>query len=162
MGSSSADRSVGRVSYAPLTLQITNWPLRDNRVRACAAIAGMLAVAIFAGAFADSVAMGMVAFAALAFAGWRLWIPVRFEFGPKGIVQTVLGRQRRIPWVALMRYEVRRHGVLLLADAEPSPLAALRGLYVRWQDRRDDLLEILEFFMNSRTTFVGSTRTYHG
>ena len=105
--------------------------------------------------------MGLLVFAALGLAAWRLWIPVRFEFSSNGVIQTVMGRRRRIPWAEFDRYEIRRRGVLLLADADPSPLGALRGLFVRWQNQRDELLEILDFFVNARPNSQSSTtRTY--
>ena len=94
---------------------------------------------------------------AFATAAWRLWIPVRFEFNAKGITETVFGRRRRIPWTDFARYEVRRGGVLLLADSEPSVLAPFRGLFVRWRDQRDKLLETLDFFLTTRISPPGST-----
>jgi hypothetical protein len=104
--------------------------------------------------------MGLITVLALMAASWRLWIPVRFEFGSKGILQTALGRPRRIAWGEFARYEVRRQGVLLLADPQTSPLAALRGLFIRFNQQREPLLETIEFFLNSRSSNTPSTRSF--
>jgi len=124
-------------------------------------VALLIAASVIAGQVAQSAAMGWVAFAALAVSAWRLWIPVRFEFASKGITQTVLGRRRRIPWTEFARIEVRRQGVLLLTEPEPSTLATFRGLYVRWRNQREALLESLGFFIASRSEpQPATTRTY--
>jgi hypothetical protein len=162
MAGSSTQRRIARAGYyAPPSVQLVNWPLRDDGVRAWLMVTMFLAVAVVAASISRSPSMGLVVFAALALAAWRLWIPVRFEFSSNGVVQTVLGRRRRIPWAEFDRYEIRRHGVLLLADAETTPLGALRGLFVRWQNQRDELLELLNFFINARINSQASTtRTY--
>lgn len=161
MAGSSTQRRIARAGYAPPSVQLVNWPLRDDGVRAWLMVAMFLAVAVVGGSISRSPSMGLLVFAALALAAWRLWIPARFEFGSNGVIQTVLGRRRRTPWAEFDRYEIRRRGVLLLADAETSPLAALRGLFVRWQNQRDELLAVLDFFVNARVNPQASTtRTY--
>jgi hypothetical protein len=156
VGSSTA-RSLGRPGAVPPSLQVVNWPLRDDGIRGWLMIALLAGVAAAAGEVAHSVPMGSVVFVALATAAWRLWIPVRFEFNAKGITETVFGRRRRMPWTDFARYEVRRGGVLLLADSQPSVLAPFRGLFIRWRDQRDKLLETLDFFLNPRLHSPGSS-----
>ena len=90
VGSSTA-RSLGRPGAPPPSLQIVNWPLRDDGIRGWLMVVLLVGVAAVAGEVAHSVPMGSVAFVALATAAWRLWIPVRFEFNTKGITETVFG-----------------------------------------------------------------------
>ncbi|MFV1965031.1 MAG: hypothetical protein ACC628_06380 [Pirellulaceae bacterium] len=121
----------------------------------------LVAVSAIAGHVSANAPMGLVVGVALALSVWRLWIPVRFEFSSKGITQTVLRRRRRIPWTEFARYEVRRRGVILFTESDASPLAAFRSLYVRWNDHREDLLELLDFFVKSRPEpQAATTRTY--
>jgi hypothetical protein len=160
MVGSSKERLFGRASQVPLTLELTNWPLRDEAPRAWLTLVVFAALGLGAGIGANSTAMGLLAFCALAAASWRLWIPVHFEFGSKGIEQRVLWRRRRIPWGEFARSEVRRDGVLLLTDRQASPLAALRGLFIRWNHKRQPLLEIIEFFLDSRVKSAASTRSF--
>ena len=45
--------------------------------------------------------MSLFGLAAIPAAMWRMWIPIRYELGPKGITQRILGRQLRIPWATM-------------------------------------------------------------
>jgi len=95
----------------------------------------------------------------LALAAWRLWVPIRFEFRSKGVIYHVLGMTRQIPWTRIARYEVRDDAILLYPDATPSHFAALRCLYARWNGRRDEIIEVVEFYTKVRVS-VASTHTY--
>ncbi len=140
-------------------MQVVNWPLRDGGIWAWAMLGGIVAIATCAGLVANSRAMGGVCFAALAIASWRLWLPVTFEFRSRGVVTRVLGRSRQIPWSQIARFEVRRHGLLLFADNDTSPIASLRAVYVRWNRQRSEILEVVRFYTTTRVS-VASTRTF--
>ena len=112
-----------------------------------------------AGWMARSALMGGLCFVALALAAWRLWIPVTFEFRSKGILYSVFGRTRQIPWTRVARYEVRPRGLLLYADHAPPPLAALRSLFISWRGERTAILEAVEFYMHYAVS-PASTHTY--
>ena len=161
MVGSSTERRMARSGHAPQPVQLANWPLRDDCVRAWFMATSLVAISAIAGWMAGSLVMGLVVFAAFVIAAWRLWLPVRFEVTSKGVTQTVLGRRRRIPWTEFARYECRRKGVLLLTEGEASPLATLRGLFIRWHNQRDELLELLEFFIkSSHDSQPATTRTF--
>ncbi len=134
----------------PEPVRITNWPLRDDGVRAWLMVGGLVLVSALAAAVADRMLVGCVTLAALALSVWRLWFPVTFDFSSRGVVQTCWKRQRRITWSQIPRYEVLSRGVLLSADEEPTPLAPLRSIYVGWHGQRDELLHLLEFFVGGR------------
>ena len=85
----------------------------------------------------------------LAITLWRTWLPVRYQIGGGGIVQVALGRRRRIPWTAILRYEVRPGGVLLLPDAIVTPLSPLRGLYLPWGGQREAVLASCEYYLGA-------------
>jgi hypothetical protein len=78
---------------------------------------------------------------------WRYWLPVQYELGPQGITQAVLGRRTRIPWTAILNYDVRTRGVLLYADAILTPLSPLRGLYLPWGREREAVLAHIEYYL---------------
>jgi hypothetical protein len=138
---------IARPRHAPEPVRITNWPLMDDGLTAWAMVAGMIAVGAIAGAVAGSPFMGVITILALAISVWRLWFPITFDFSSRGVVQTCWRRQRRIPWPQIARYEVLSRGVLLSADEEPAPLAPLRSIYVSWNEQRDELVRLLEFFL---------------
>jgi len=140
MSTVSGREAIGFQVALPEEVHLVNWPLRDDAVRAWLGLGAAVIVAVMAAVLAESRAMGLLSFSVLAAALWRLWLPVTFQVGQKGIVHKALGRRRRIPWSRIARYEIRRDGVLLLPVEDTSPLAVMRGLYIRWGPQRDQLL----------------------
>lgn len=125
-------------------LRLTNWPLVQEVPFALSTVAVSIVLSVIAAFVSASAIMGLVAFMALAASVWRLWWPVTFELGHSGIIETSLGRRRSIPWRQVGRVEVRRHGILILSDVQSIPLAALRGIYLRWRDHRQQVLQLVE------------------
>ena len=137
-------------------LAIVNWPLRDELLLAWPLIGAKMACGILVAVVAESLAMGILSLAALVIAGWRLWIPVRFELGPHGIVQRVFGRRRRLPWHQIAGFRTRRRGVLILPQVADTPLSAFRGVFIGWNGKRDELLATLERYVARRPTLSDS------
>lgn len=131
----------------PEEVSLVNWPLRDEPVGASL----VLALAAGAGWLAvwgsGSVVMGTVIFGLLAATLWRTWLPVRFHLGSGGVVQFVLGSERRLAWLDIARYELLNDGVMFFSQAEASPLATLEGVYMRWGNQREKVLAVLEFYL---------------
>lgn len=120
---------------------------------------GLGLMAAGAGVVAESGLMGGGCFAALVIAAWRLWVPVTFEFRSRGVIYSVLGRSRRIPWTQIARYEDRPRGLLLFAEDDTSPLATLRSIHVQWNGQRAAILEVVAFYTAARVS-VASTKTF--
>ena len=159
MNSSAKEPSANRLQQTPRSARVVSWPLRDGGFRAWAMLMGLGLIASGAGFIAASALMGGGCFAALAVAAWRLWVPVTFEFRSRGVIYTVLGRARQIPWTQIARYEVRPRGLLLFAEADTSPLAALRSVYIPWNGQRAAILEVVGFYTTMRVS-VASTKTF--
>jgi hypothetical protein len=151
MSTVSGQDSPNAVHEPPGDLRLTNWPLVDDARRAWPTIVGAFALSVFAGYWSQNLAMALLCFAALNTALWRIWIPVSFELGPKGVWQTMLGRQTRVPWSMIARYEITGRGVLLLPDDPRTPLVSLRGIHIRWRDHRDQLLELVRYYVIPRS-----------
>jgi len=141
-----------RQRVAPVDIVLTNWPLRDQKIACCAAALAFVGISIGVGWLAGHWGVSVGAGIALFVSTWRWWIPVTFGFGPAGINQTILGRTFRKPWAAVVRYDKLARGVLLLPDADGAPVATLRGRYVAWHDRRDELLTLLDFYLAPRAS----------
>jgi len=133
----------------PPRLELVNWPLLEEPLLAGGCAAGAVLIAVLTGWLADSVWLGVIAAVALAAVLWRQWLPVTFRFGPSGIVQSVFGRSRSVSWRAVARYVVYPRGVLFLPDATGAPLLVTRGLYVAIGQRRQELLEVVAFYLGS-------------
>ncbi len=150
MHSTTALESNPQLSGPPVDLQLTNWPARDDGLSGWILIVVFMGVAIVAGYVSGSVLMGLLSFMALAASVWRMWVPVKYEFGPKGILQTVMGRKRRIAWSTIRRHQVRSRGVLLLTSSSPVAMTVFGGIYIRWRDQRDSLVAIVAYYLGTR------------
>jgi len=135
-----------RPAHPPLRWR--SWPLRQNASRSALATAGLLLAALVVYCLAGRVVLALLALAALAAACSRFFLPVEFELGEAGVSQRIFGRRRLIPWRAIARYEVCSAGVLLLADADRSPLAPLHGLYAAWLGNRDEVLAVVRRYLD--------------
>lgn len=124
-----------------------DWGLRDRSTAASVAVTLAAGASWLAARGTGNLAVGAAVAILLTIILWRTWLPVRYTVGSNGVVQSVLGWRRRIPWLAIQSYDVRQSGVLLLADAAPTPLAPLRGLYLPWGGQRESVLAVVEFYV---------------
>ena len=131
-------------------LQITNWPLRQQKRFVFFVALTITAVAILTATAMHSRLVGALTFLALILVTWRMWIPVRFKLNSRGIHQTVWLRRARLPWSRVARYVVDPNGVLLLHQKDAFPLSALRGIYIRSHEKREELLNILETYCTAK------------
>lgn len=142
-----ADPVTRYTSSAPAPVEFTTWPVRDEGLRAVPMLSVMLvvlvAVVIVAGWLAACVA-ALVLF----LAAWRFFLPVRVEIKETGVFQTVLGHRRRIAWETVGHCDVCRHGILLTPDRRHTgPLEALRGIYIDWGSRQEEVLPAVLFHL---------------
>lgn len=155
--SSVSEKIVVRARPAPPTLRISVWPMRDEPGRSWALIAVLIGVSAICGLAAGHFAVGLLFFGLLSLTVKRLWLPVTYELSSKGVVYSSLVRRRRIPWSEFARYEIHDEGVFLSPDGEPQPFSALRGLFIRWNSRRDELLALLDFYLHSHAQPANSS-----
>lgn len=138
------------LSSSAKELSLVDWPLRDQPLRSAAWLLVIAAIALYAVIELGSVSFAMTAAAVMLVCLWRVWIPVRYEFGPRGITQHVLGRSRRIGWRDIARCELRRRGVLLVPDDDSSPAGALRGWFIRYGREERRLRDLIELYLAGR------------
>lgn len=137
-----------RIHVAPEEVTLAVWPLRQRPGSSLVAVAIAAAVSWLVGWSWQPWAGGAAA-AILAVTLWRVWLPVTYEIGISGVTQIVLGRRRRIPWLAVRNYVVHADGVLLVPDAEVRPVSPLRGLFLPWLDQREKVLANVEYYVNT-------------
>lgn len=146
-----------RLRPNPPTARVRVWPLRDEPVRSAAVIGVVVAVSLAAAAAVNKVAIGCLLFGLLCLTVRRLWYPVTYEFGPKGLVYSTLGWRRRVIWANMVRYEIFPDGVLLSPLSASQPLCTLRGVFIRFNDQREELLAALDFYLHSPPANAPST-----
>lgn len=138
-----------RIRVAPEEVTVRFWGLRDEPLGTwLRIIVGGVASAV-AGAYLGHEAWGWGTMGLMLLTLWRNWIPLRFEIGPHGITQIVLGRRTRILWTSILNYQVYSRGVLLLPDAVVVPLSPLRGLYLPWGTQKEQVLANIEYYLAS-------------
>jgi hypothetical protein len=143
----------------PRDVRVTNWGVRDDPWRSLPMMALGAALAVGVGVVSQSVAAGCLAAAATAVALWRTWLPVGYDFNPGGVSQIVFRRRRVIPWLAIANYEFTPRGVLLFPHGEPTRWNAARALFVHWSGKRQEVTEIVEYFLGGRLMLEESSRS---
>jgi hypothetical protein len=140
---SSRDAATGKFKELPLL----SWPLRQDPIRAVCILLLLLAVACHATFVTSSWLVGILVMLSLLASVWRIWLPVHFEIGPRGVTQRIGNYRRRIPWGEIAGYQLRHRGVLLLADNRQGPLAPFRSLFLRYPAQPDQLRHLLELHL---------------
>lgn len=150
MPSTTRHQPNSQILSPPANLRLVNWPLRDDGVYAWTFVLLVVGLAVAAGVIARSSGTALLSLAIMAVAMWRMWVPVVFEFGPRGVHQSVIRSKRRIAWSAVRRCTLRKRGVLLTFSDDPSALASALGLYIRWGANKSELLTIIRYYTGSR------------
>ena len=146
-----------RIRVTPEEVTLVVWPLAQRPLGSLFAI-GLVALASWLVARGSgNWWAGAIVAVGLMVASWRLWLPVRYILASGGIVQSILGRRRRIPWSAIRLYEVHRTGVMLLPDVQVTPLSPLRGLFLPWCGQQALLLANLDYYLGSWNGEVSET-----
>jgi hypothetical protein len=148
--STARGRESGSEVPQPREVAVVVWPLRDGPLPTLA-VGGITArVSWGAGWWAQSGAMGGLALGVFLLALWRLWLPVTYQLGSKGVVERACGHSRHIDWLRVTRAELQPRGVLLLADRTQTPLAIIHGVFVPWRNKREQVIALIEHFAGSR------------
>lgn len=136
-------------SLAPPPVAWRNWPLRDEpaAARLAALVVLLLAVGVIAATGSGWLALGAVA--AVVLAMWRMFIPIEYHLGSRGLRQSYLRRNHLVRWSQIKVIEVRRHGILLYPDSYFGPLRAMRGVYVPWGSYHDEVIALVAFYAPS-------------
>lgn len=123
------------------------WSLRPcagNPVLAVAVAALILSVSLAVQLYFGSPWWGGLAFVLLALSVLPYYAVTQYELNDEGaIVRGPFATHRRA-WPEIRRYFPYPDGVLLSPLATPSRLALTRGLFVRFHDNRDEVLECVE------------------
>lgn len=157
--SSSQNALIGlpRQPLAPEDVAVWNWPLRDEGLKSWVLLVGAIVVCALVWAIWANGPFALFTYAMLALALWRLWVPVKWELGLTGITMVVLGFRRRIPWLAVARFELREDGVWLFADRGASPQ---RGTFIAYGGQHERVRACIEYYLGTWTAATDSTRSF--
>jgi hypothetical protein len=69
----------------------------------------------------------------------------------------VLGFRRRIPWLAVARFELREDGIWLFADRTASPQ---RGTFIAYSGQKERMRACVEYYLGTWTAATESTQSF--
>ena len=136
------------IHQPPPPIRWRSWPVRDEPLHSAVIAGGLLIAVVTVYGVAGRAYLAVLALAALAIALRRFFVPVEYELSEDGVDRWLFGRQRRIRWQAVGRYEVCRQGVLLFPYKDLSVLAVFRGLYVPFLSHREEILAHVRHYLD--------------
>ncbi|MBM4000248.1 MAG: YcxB family protein [Planctomycetes bacterium] len=101
-------------------VEFARWPLRDSPWTTSGRLAGLLALAAIAAWSLDRPWTAAAIGPLLLLTVWRLWLPIRYGIGPRGITERTIFLKRRIAWNEIAAIEHRPRGIFVVANA-PRP-----------------------------------------
>lgn len=138
-------------------LSLVRLPIRDDPI--AQAVIGLLLVVVGALAWSGSISLwiGMVAVALGLIATWKLFIPVKIDLGPRGIVQSSILGTHKTAWREIVRWQTHSQGVVLYLTPDNSPLAGFASIDLSQRGQADELESVVRYYMESRRLRTGSS-----
>lgn len=132
-------------------------PLRDDRIAQL--VGGVLLLVLIFLIYSGAVSLWMsLAIALLCLvATWKLFVPVKIDLGPRGIIQSSALGTRKTPWREISRYTVHQSGIVLYLTDDDSPLAGFASIDLAARGMSDNLEPVVRYYMESRRLRTGSS-----
>jgi hypothetical protein len=133
------------------TLQWTVHLLRQRPRKAWGAATIIVLASLLVGVAFRSAGMGLLALVLLWLATRDYWLPVRYTVGDSGARVRYLGAMFDISWDRVKYVTVSPDGVKLSPLPPRSRLEPFRGVYLRFADNREQVLEAITFWRSQTT-----------
>ena len=146
MSSTATTKSMPREELSP-TIRWRLWALLDMLPYSLLVVLGIFGLGAAAAYAASSNAMGILAATLLAFSLCSFLLPVTYEIQPQGIIFTLCGIRRLLPWKRLRRYRLRPTGVVLYSRSVPSPLDVFGGQFLPFGQLEKEIIAALRNYM---------------
>ncbi len=150
MSSISELRSQPSPTEGPPPVRLRTWPLGEHPVRGLILLLAIGAVFSVIWRYTSAPSMVLLSVAAMLASLWRFFVPVVYELNLEGVHQRFLGRRRQLLWRSVARYQALSRGILILPDIDNRPIDVLGGLYVPWDDHREEVLSNFVFYVDGR------------
>ncbi|GAA4440453.1 MULTISPECIES: hypothetical protein [Bremerella] len=138
-------------------LSLVRLPIRDDHFAQAAMAVMLVVLASLTYSGTVSVWISLVVVLACLVASWKMFVPVKIDLGPRGIIQTSFLGSRKTPWREIARYELHEQGVVLYLTQDESPLAGFTSIDLACRKMRPELESIVRFYMESRRLRTGSS-----
>jgi hypothetical protein len=129
----SREEHTARIATNSLTIRC--WPARERPVSVGCITAASAVVATFLGYTTGSTLYGMGAILIIQLVLWRVWTPIHYRIGDRGIVQTIFGHPFPIPWRAVGRVKFVDSACVVYRSNARSPLASMESVVIEFQGK---------------------------
>lgn len=106
----------------------------------------MLFASVVVGVAFRGAGMGLLALILLWLATRDYWLPVRYYVNEKGAGVRYLGAAFEVPWERVKYVTITSEGAKLSPLPPRSRLEPFRGVYLRFADNREQVLEAIAFW----------------
>ena len=142
-------------------LELVNWPVRDEWIATFVTALLGVVIVVLVRVFAGCSLYAALAAAAWLVCSWKMWIPIAFTLGPRGITSKSILGSNRLAWRDIDHYKTHRQGVMIYCTENDSPLANLRGIYIASSESVEELQQLIDYYQELRRTGTGSSIIRH-
>jgi len=139
-------------------LSLVRLPIRDDHIAQAATALMLIVLAFLTYSGTVSVWVSLVVVVASLVATWKMFVPVRIDLGPRGVIQNSFLGSRKTPWREIARFEPHKQGVILYLTQDDSPLAGFASIDLACRRHlKPEVEAIVRFYMESRRLRTGSS-----
>ncbi len=138
-------------------ISLVRLPIRDDHIAQAVTALLLVVLAFLTYSGTVSVWVSMVVVLACLVATWKMFVPVRIDLGPRGIIQNSFLGSRKTPWREIARFDTHEHGVILYLTPDDSPLAGFASIDLACQSLKPEVEAIVRYYMESRRMRTGSS-----
>ena len=125
-------------------LEWVSHPMRRSLGKTILAASSILLAGVAAAWIMEAPGMGLVAMIIMFTTLAKFFLPTRYTFTESGVtVKTTTTKYTR-PWNQFRSFYVDPNGALLSPFATPSRLENFRGLYITFEDNKDEVVAFLQ------------------
>jgi hypothetical protein len=122
-------------------------PARRSPLRTGLVMIVLAAMFAFVSWYTSSAFMGLVLTVVLALSLGAYFFPTWYTFSADGIVVRTLVTKMQRPWATYRSHWPDRNGVLLSPFPHPSRLENFRGVFIRFENNRDEVLAFVRRYV---------------
>lgn len=131
----------------PAELTWQSLPARRSPARTAMVVLVLAAVFLFISWYTGSGFMGLVLTVVLVLSLGAYFFPTWYAFSEQGIMVRTLITKFERPWSTYRSHWPDRNGVLLSPFPHQSRLENFRGIFIRFENNRDDVLAFVRRFV---------------
>ncbi|HEY3781630.1 MAG TPA: hypothetical protein VGL56_11130 [Fimbriimonadaceae bacterium] len=127
---------------SPLIWQVRLWTKEPKKlfiILAACCLAGLVGWLLF-----SQIAYVLIGFACVAAATAEFWLPQQYKLDPKGASARCGLATTAITWEEVKRVIPDQKGVKLTPLAADGKLSPFRGVYLRFGEKRDEVMQTIE------------------